>query len=247
MNKKIASILLSLGLIVSFTACNTTTSTTKNSTINSTHATETEIVITTEVSTSEIETVESTADTSETETTVQNENVGTIETQNDGKTYYNYGLIFPIEPAEIPADATYIDVNDLKAVDETGYFKKHNEDNLTEGPIMYQYGYADLVVHYSGSDKFPKGVLVIQNIRVILDNTLIPNTDEKGVYWRIDDDWITHLAIQKFCTDNNIKESALGWYTHNMTIQNIHDKYWSSLRYNTQGTRNVHKQDGDVY
>ena len=110
------------------------------------------------------------------------------------------------------------------------YLKATPEDtkDLTEGPKEYHYGVGTIYMKYSGSDTFESGVLIISDVRCVVSR--VPSPMDDLYFWTIDDDWALERAIDE---RNN--------------IQSITDEYYSSLRYQSTNTWNLHYHDGDEY
>ena len=126
------------------------------------------------------------------------------------------------------------------------YLKATPEDTtgLSEGPKEYHYGMGTIYVKYNGSDSFEPGVLIITNVRCVVSGRAMPD-DDKHI-WMIDDDWALGCAIEQFCKDKGIAQKDLGLITKT-NIQSITDEYYSSIRYVSATTWNIHSKDGDVY
>ena len=97
---------------------------------------------------------------------------------------------------------------------------------------------------YSGSDTFESGVLIISDVRCVVSR--VPSPMDDLYFWTIDDDWALDRAIDEFCKDKGIQRKELGLITRN-NIQSITDEYYSSLRYQSTNTWNLHYHDGDEY
>ena len=126
------------------------------------------------------------------------------------------------------------------------YLKATPEDtkDLTEGPKEYHYGVGTIYMKYSGSDTFESGVLIISDVRCVVSR--VPSPMDDLYFWTIDDDWALDRAIDEFCKDKGIQRKELGLITRN-NIQSITDEYYSSLRYQSTNTWNLHYHDGDEY
>ena len=126
------------------------------------------------------------------------------------------------------------------------YLKATPEDtkDLTEGPKEYHYGVGTIYMKYSGSDTFESGVLIISDVRCVVSR--VPSPMDDLYFWTIDDDWALERAIDEFCKDKGIQRKELGLITRN-NIQSITDEYYSSLRYQSTNTWNLHYHDGDEY
>ena len=126
------------------------------------------------------------------------------------------------------------------------YLKATPEDtkDLTEGPKEYHYGVGTIYMKYSGSDTFESGVLIISDVRCVVSR--VPSPMDDLYFWTIDDDWALDRAIDEFCKDKGIQRKELGLITRN-NIQSITDEYYSSLRYQSTNTWNLHYYDGDEY
>ena len=126
------------------------------------------------------------------------------------------------------------------------YLKATPEDtkDLTEGPKEYHYGVGTIYMKYSGSDTFESGVLIISDVRCVVSR--VPSPMDDLYFWTIDDDWALDRAIDEFCKDKGIQKKELGLITRN-NIQSITDEYYSSLRYQSTNTWNLHYHDGDEY
>ncbi len=126
------------------------------------------------------------------------------------------------------------------------YLKATPEDtkDLTEGPKEYHYGVGTIYVKYSGSDTFESGVLIISDVRCVVSR--VPSPMDDLYFWTIDDDWAFDRAIDEFCKDKGIQRKELGLITRN-NIQSITDEYYSSLRYQSTNTWDLHYHDGDEY
>ncbi len=126
------------------------------------------------------------------------------------------------------------------------YLKATPEDtkDLTEGPKEYHYGVGTIYMKYSGSDTFESGVLIISDVRCVVSR--VPSPMDDLYFWTIDDDWALDRTIDEFCKDKGIQRKELGLITRN-NIQSITDEYYSSLRYQSTNTWNLHYHDGDEY
>ena len=126
------------------------------------------------------------------------------------------------------------------------YLKATPEDtkDLTEGPKEYHYGVGTIYVKYDGSDTFESGVLIISDVRCVVSR--VPSPMDDLYFWTIDDDWALDRAIDEFCKDKGIQRKELGLIMRN-NIQSITDEYYSSLRYQSTNTWNLHYHDGDEY
>ena len=126
------------------------------------------------------------------------------------------------------------------------YLKATPEDtkDLTEGPKEYHYGVGTIYMKYSGSDTFESGVLIISDVRCVVSR--VPSPMDDLYFWTIDDDWALDRAIDEFCKDKGIQRKELGLITRT-NIQSISDEYYSSLRYQSTNTWNLHYHDGDEY
>ena len=126
------------------------------------------------------------------------------------------------------------------------YLKATPEDtkDLTEGPKEYHYGVGTIYMKYSGSDTFESGVLIISDVRCVVSR--VPSPMDDLYFWTIDDDWALDRAIDEFCKDKGIQRKELGLIMRN-NIQSITDEYYSSLRYQSTNTWNLHYHDGDEY
>ena len=126
------------------------------------------------------------------------------------------------------------------------YLKATPEDtkDLTEGPKEYHYGVGTIYVKYSGSDTFEPGVLIISDVRCNVSR--VPDPMDELYFWMVDDDWALGNAIDEFCKDKGIQKKELGLITRT-NIQSISDEYYSSLRYQSTNTWNLHYHDGDEY
>ena len=126
------------------------------------------------------------------------------------------------------------------------YLKATPEDtkDLTEGPKEYHYGVGTIYMKYSGSDTFESGVLIISDVRCVVSR--VPSPMDDLYFWTIDDDLALDRAIDEFCKDKGIQRKELGLITRN-NIQSITDEYYSSLRYQSTNTWNLHYHDGDEY
>ena len=126
------------------------------------------------------------------------------------------------------------------------YLKATPEDtkDLTEGTKEYHYGVGTIYMKYSGSDTFESGVLIISDVRCVVSR--VPSPMDDLYFWTIDDDWALDRAIDEFCKDKGIQRKELGLITRN-NIQSITDEYYSSLRYQSTNTWNLHYHDGDEY
>ena len=126
------------------------------------------------------------------------------------------------------------------------YLKATPEDtkDLTEGPKEYHYGVGTIYMKYSGSDTFESGVLIISDVRCNVSR--VPDPMDELYFWMVDDDWALGNAIDEFCKDKGIQKKELGLITRT-NIQSISDEYYSSLRYQSTNTWNLHYHDGDEY
>ena len=126
------------------------------------------------------------------------------------------------------------------------YLKATPEDtkDLTEGPKEYHYGVGTIYMKYSGSDTFESGVLIISDVRCVVSR--VPSPMDDLYFWTIDDDLALDRAIDEFCKDKGIQRKELGLITRT-NIQSISDEYYSSLRYQSTNTWNLHYHDGDEY
>ena len=126
------------------------------------------------------------------------------------------------------------------------YLKATPEDtkDLTEGPKEYHYGVGTIYMKYSGSDTFESGVLIISDVRCNVSR--VPDPMDELYFWMVDDDWALGNAIDEFCKDKGIQRKELGLITRT-NIQSISDEYYSSLRYQSTNTWNLHYHDGDEY
>ena len=126
------------------------------------------------------------------------------------------------------------------------YLKATSKDtkDLTEGPKEYHYGVGTIYVKYSGSDTFEPGVLIISDVRCNVSR--VPDPMDELYFWMVDDDWALGNAIDEFCKDKGIQKKELGLITRT-NIQSISDEYYSSLRYQSTNTWNLHYHDGDEY
>ncbi len=131
-------------------------------------------------------------------------------------------------------------------VSNVTYLKATPEDtkDLTEGPKEYHYGVGTIYMKYSGSDTFESGVLIISDVRCVVSR--VPSPMDDLYFWTIDDDWAFDRAIDEFCKDKGIQRKELGLITRT-NIQSITDEYYSSLRYQSTNTWDLHYHDGDEY
>ena len=173
------------------------------------------------------------------------ETVATIESD---KPCYQYGPVLSLPNEKFEDVAEYIDLKELDGIiDEVIY---EDESTLSEGPTLYYYAYADVSIEYPGSDDFPGGVIIVTNVRCILDTRQSPsiyNSQLIGHHWTLENDPWLDPVFEKFCADhNNIGIGALGIGIR-ITVQRVYDHYWASYRYNTNWSKVIHELDGDFY
>ena len=211
MNKKILTILISMGLIVSLSGCGQPEPTRQ---IIEPIEVETTIEIPTTTTTTAESTTEETTEMTTTESRISKYDIR------------------PITPVEQSKNTINLQVT------------PDDESELTAGPKVYRYVYADVYVAYSGSKNLAEGGFLVEGVRCILSRE---PQEEDGLYaWLIDDNNGVTEAINKFCAEKHISKIDLGGI-ETAVIQRIYNEFESSYRYEDWYTINYHKLDGDEY